>query len=99
VLGDMLELGPQSVALHRGISSAIEAAEVDLLFAAGPHMQALHSDVCPSVRAVWAARSDGLVEALLAQVRGGDVVMVKGSLGSRMSVIVEALKSRFQASQ
>ncbi len=96
VLGDMLELGPQSVALHRELRSAIDAADVDLVFASGPHMQALHGDICPSVRAAWAERSDGLVERLLAEVRAGDVIMVKGSLGSRMAVIVDALKVRLQ---
>jgi UDP-N-acetylmuramoyl-tripeptide--D-alanyl-D-alanine ligase len=96
VLGDMLELGPQSVALHQGLKSAIDGADVDLVFAAGPHMKALHGDVCPSIRAAWAERSDGLVEPLLAAVRAGDVIVIKGSLGSRMAVIVDALKARFQ---
>jgi UDP-N-acetylmuramoyl-tripeptide--D-alanyl-D-alanine ligase len=96
VLGDMLELGPQSVALHQGLKSAIDGADVDLVFAAGPHMKALHGDICPSIRAAWAERSDGLVEPLLAQLRAGDVIVVKGSLGSRMAVIVDALKTRFQ---
>jgi UDP-N-acetylmuramoyl-tripeptide--D-alanyl-D-alanine ligase len=96
VLGDMLELGPQAQALHRELDAAINAAEVDLVFAAGPHMKALHADVCPSIRAAWAERSDGLIEPLLAAVRAGDVIVVKGSLGSRMAVIVEALKVRLQ---
>jgi UDP-N-acetylmuramoyl-tripeptide--D-alanyl-D-alanine ligase len=96
VLGDMLELGPQSVALHRELSSAIDAADVDLVFASGTHMKALHMDICPSVRAAWSERSDGLVEPLLAVVRAGDVIVVKGSLGSRMAVVVDALKVRFQ---
>jgi UDP-N-acetylmuramoyl-tripeptide--D-alanyl-D-alanine ligase len=96
VLGDMLELGPQSQPLHRSLSAAIEAADVDLVFAAGPHMQALHADVCPSARAVWAERSDGLVAPILAEVRAGDVIMVKGSLGSRMAVVVDALTARFR---
>jgi UDP-N-acetylmuramoyl-tripeptide--D-alanyl-D-alanine ligase len=96
VLGDMLELGPQSVALHQELAAAIDAGEVDLLFTAGPHMQSLHTAVCPSVRATWAERSDGLVEPLLAAVKAGDVIMIKGSLGSRMAVIVDALKARFR---
>ena len=32
---------------------------------------------------------------MLATIRGGDVVMVKGSLGSRMGSIVKALVRRF----
>jgi UDP-N-acetylmuramoyl-tripeptide--D-alanyl-D-alanine ligase len=96
VLGDMLELGPQAAALHRELDVTINAAEVDLVFTAGPHMKALHADLCPSIRAAWAERSDGLIEPLLAAVRAGDVIVVKGSLGSRMAVIVDALKVRLQ---
>jgi UDP-N-acetylmuramoyl-tripeptide--D-alanyl-D-alanine ligase len=96
VLGDMLELGPQSAALHRGLSSAIDAADVDMVFAAGPHMKLLHADLSPSIRAHWSECSDGLIEPLVAAVRAGDVIVVKGSLGSRMAVIVDALRSRFQ---
>jgi UDP-N-acetylmuramoyl-tripeptide--D-alanyl-D-alanine ligase len=96
VLGDMLELGPQSMALHQGLGAAIEASDVDLLFTAGPHMKALHDHVCPSIRAGWAERSDGLIPAVLAAIQPGDVIMVKGSLGSRMAVVVDALQTRFR---
>jgi UDP-N-acetylmuramoyl-tripeptide--D-alanyl-D-alanine ligase len=96
VLGDMLELGPQSLTLHQDLAAAIEASDVDLLFAAGPHMKALYDNVCPSVRAAWSERSDGLVASLSDTVRPGDVIMVKGSLGSRMAVVVDALHTRFR---
>ncbi len=41
VLGDMLELGQQSRALHEELAAPIEANGVDLVFAAGPLMKAL----------------------------------------------------------
>ena len=40
----------------------------------------------------WAPTSNDLQAALLAAVRGGDAVMIKGSLGSRMAPLVEALR-------
>jgi UDP-N-acetylmuramoyl-tripeptide--D-alanyl-D-alanine ligase len=91
VLGDMLELGPQSDALHAGLKEAVDAAEVDLVFACGPHMQRLFAALAPSRRGEWAEASQGLEDALLATVGPGDVVMIKGSLGSRMAPLVEAL--------
>ena len=40
---------------------------------------------------MYAADSAALVEEVLHEVQPGDVVLVKGSLGSRMGLIVEAL--------
>ena len=50
-------------------------------------------------RGIWAEQSSALVAGLLDDVRAGDCVMVKGSLGSRMGPVVEALKSRWPQSQ
>jgi UDP-N-acetylmuramoyl-tripeptide--D-alanyl-D-alanine ligase len=91
VLGDMLELGAGAAALHRGLEEAIDAAGVDLVFAVGPNMRGLFSALKPARRGYWTERADELVSALLHEVDAGDVVMVKGSLGSRMSALVEAL--------
>ena len=95
VLGDMLELGREAGALHRGLKEAIDAAGVDLVFAAGSHMKLLFDDLAAPLRGEWAEKSQGLVDKLLASVRAGDVVMIKGSNGSRMGVLVEALKARY----
>jgi UDP-N-acetylmuramoyl-tripeptide--D-alanyl-D-alanine ligase len=96
VIGDMLELGEQSVALHMGLASAIAAAEVDYVFACGPHMKHLFDSLPAGIRAAWAPTSKELIAPLLSAVKPGDVIMVKGSLGSRMAVIVDALNSRFR---
>ena len=44
-----------------------------------------------SMRSAYAETSESLTAAVLDEVHAGDVVMVKGSLGSRMAVIVDAL--------
>jgi UDP-N-acetylmuramoyl-tripeptide--D-alanyl-D-alanine ligase len=95
VLGDMLELGPAAADMHRALNNVIDAAEVDLVFACGPCMKNLFAALPKRRQATWAPTSDGLQEPLLAGVRAGDVVMVKGSLGSRMAPLVAALKERF----
>lgn len=97
VLGDMLELGPSAAELHLGLKEAIDAAGVDLVFACGPNMRQLFSVLKPGQQGMWAETSDGLMARLIDAVRPGDAVMVKGSLGSRMAPLVEALKSRFAA--
>ena len=97
VLGDMLELGEQASRLHAGLAEAIAAAGIDLVFAAGPDMKALHERIEPSRRGHWAEAAAGLTDALLGAVRAGDAVMVKGSYGSRMGPLVEALRASVAA--
>lgn len=94
VLGDMLELGPKAGDLHRGLKEAIDAAGVDLVFAAGPMMQQLYDELPAAKQGRWAETSERLREPLLGEVRAGDAVMIKGSNGSRMGLLVQALKNR-----
>lgn len=99
VLGDMLELGPESAALHAGLAAAVAEAGVDLLFAAGPAMRHLFDAVAAGRRGAWAATSQALEPALLAALRPGDVIMIKGSNGSRMARLVTAIKAAAAVSQ
>jgi UDP-N-acetylmuramoyl-tripeptide--D-alanyl-D-alanine ligase len=92
VLGDMLELGPRGRALHRGLLEAVVANAVDLVFCCGPLMRALWQALPASRRGGYAEDSAALEAQVLSAVRAGDVVMVKGSLGSRMAPIVKALQ-------
>jgi UDP-N-acetylmuramoyl-tripeptide--D-alanyl-D-alanine ligase len=94
VLGDMLELGEDSNALHAGLASEIERARVDLVFASGPLMRALWDALPPSRRGAYAPTSKELEPEVGKALRGGDTVLVKGSNGSKMSLIVDALKAR-----
>lgn len=98
VLGDMLELGPQGPQLHAGLANAVLKAQVDLLFCCGPQMEALYQTLPPDWRGAHAADSKALVAPLLAAIKPGDVVLVKGSLGSKMAYIVEALQGLNAAS-
>jgi len=93
VLGDMRELGPQAPLLHAGIAPDLMALGIDLVFTAGPLMAVLADMLPVERRAGHAPDSMTLLPLLLARLNPGDVVLVKGSLGSRMGPIVEALKA------
>jgi UDP-N-acetylmuramoyl-tripeptide--D-alanyl-D-alanine ligase len=97
VLGDMLELGNGAAELHAGLAEAIDASGADALYACGPLMRHLWDAVSPDRRGKYAASAEGLRGPLIEDLRAGDVVMVKGSLGSRMGPLVEAIKERFPA--
>jgi UDP-N-acetylmuramoyl-tripeptide--D-alanyl-D-alanine ligase len=97
-LGDMLELGPQSADLHRGLADAIAENSVDLVFACGPMMRELYDELPTTRRGAWCATAAELTETLAEAIGGGDAVMVKGSNGSRMGPMVAAFRKRFSLS-
>jgi UDP-N-acetylmuramoyl-tripeptide--D-alanyl-D-alanine ligase len=95
VLGDMLELGPTSAALHRGLNEAIKANHIDLVYCCGPLMRNLWDALSTGKRGGYAESAAGLEAQAVAAVRAGDAIMIKGSLGSKMKTIVNALEKRF----
>jgi UDP-N-acetylmuramoyl-tripeptide--D-alanyl-D-alanine ligase len=95
VIGDMLELGPEGAALHAALAPDLTAQKVDLLFGAGPLTRALFDAAPASIRAAWGGASPDIRDDLIGEVRAGDVVMIKGSRGSRMDPLVTALRERF----
>ncbi|MBV9064936.1 MAG: UDP-N-acetylmuramoylalanyl-D-glutamyl-2, 6-diaminopimelate--D-alanyl-D-alanine ligase, partial [Methylobacteriaceae bacterium] len=97
VLGDMLELGPQSIALHSGLAEHIERNAVDIVFAAGSDMRHLFDALPARMRGTWALRASELHAPVIEAIQAGDIVMVKGSNGSRMGPLVAALRDHFRA--
>jgi UDP-N-acetylmuramoyl-tripeptide--D-alanyl-D-alanine ligase len=95
VLGDMLELGSDAPAMHADLAKAVADSQADMVFAAGPLIQNLFESIPEAKRGAWAERTADIIGEVLDVIHGGDVVMVKGSNGSRMSTLVAALKQRF----
>ena len=91
VLGDMLELGTFAESEHASLAPAVAQA-ADLLYACGPLTRALFDRVPQALRAHHADDAETLAPIVAAAVRPGDAVLVKGSLGSRMRVVVRALE-------
>lgn len=91
VLGDMLELGSRGPDLHRELGKVLEEAGIDRVFTAGSLMEGLFEILPQKLRAGHAATSTDLAPLVAANIEAGDVVMVKGSAGSRMGRVVDAL--------
>jgi UDP-N-acetylmuramoyl-tripeptide--D-alanyl-D-alanine ligase len=93
VLGDMLEMGSEAASHHAALAEPIEAARADLVFLCGANMKALWDSLPASRRGAYAATSRELAAPLVEALRDGDTVLVKGSNGSKLSVIIDALKA------
>lgn len=91
VLGDMLELGAAASRLHAALARNLETNSVDQVFTSGSLMAALDEALPRSMRGGHAATPEQLLPLVLGAVQAGDVVLVKGSLGSRVGPIAEAL--------
>jgi UDP-N-acetylmuramyl pentapeptide synthase len=85
VLGDMLELGPESERFHREIGEYARERDVDLLVTVGPRAVAMQGDQAVADAAEAAALLPELLEP-------GDTVLVKGSRGVGLEVVAEALQ-------
>ncbi len=89
VLGDMLELGEHGPSEHAALVP--DTAAADLVFTCGPLMHRLHDALPAARRGGHAPNSAALVALVADAVRPGDVILVKGSLGSRMKLVASAL--------
>jgi UDP-N-acetylmuramoyl-tripeptide--D-alanyl-D-alanine ligase len=92
IVGDMLELGEDEVTIHQAVSQYDGMAEVDVVHCAGPLMRHLHECLHPDQRGLWFATAHELAQNIGKSVSVGDVVLVKGSLGSKISIVVDAIK-------
>jgi len=95
VLGDMLELGPDEASWHAGLAEDVLRNEIDLVFASGPLMKSLYEALPDAQRGGWREAASDLEPLVLEAVRPGDVIVIKGSNGSRMAKIVAALKQTY----
>ncbi len=92
VLGDMLELGDEGPAEHAALAEAV-IASADRLFTCGPLMRTLFDAVPAALRGCHAADSAALAPIVRAALARGDAILVKGSLGSGMKRVIEAIES------
>lgn len=97
VLGDMLELGETAEELHVGLMPAIINNQMDLVFAAGTFMQKMYDALPDSMKGAYRATSRELAPVVVNALRPHDLVLVKGSRGSRMDVVVTAIEENADA--
>ena len=92
ILGDMLELGPTEIALHTAIATHPGLSHLHTIHCVGPRMQALWRSLPRAQRGQWCETAPELAAHARTLVDAGDVVLVKGSKGIKVSLVVDALR-------
>ena len=100
VLGEMLELGDESAALHSLSGRAAARSGIGWLITIGGEAAramgaAAVAAGIPSGRVWHAPTSDEAAERVAAIVRPGDLVLVKGSRGVRTERVAERIRAEF----
>jgi UDP-N-acetylmuramoyl-tripeptide--D-alanyl-D-alanine ligase len=92
ILGDMLELGPEETQMHAALAAHPAIPRIARIHCVGPRMRALHEVLPIDQRGVWAADAEKLARQAHSMLDAGDVVLVKGSKASRVSLVVDAIR-------
>jgi UDP-N-acetylmuramoyl-tripeptide--D-alanyl-D-alanine ligase len=100
VLGEMLELGDQSATLHRESGRRAAAAGLRMLIAVGGEGARVLADAAvaagmPAAAVSYFEKSELAAPAAVASVQAGDLVLVKGSRGTRTDVVADRLAAEF----
>jgi UDP-N-acetylmuramoyl-tripeptide--D-alanyl-D-alanine ligase len=92
ILGDMLELGESEAEDHADLAALPWMRGIQMVHCVGPLMHYLHEVLEPAQRGEWVASAPEMVEAVHRLVHAGDIVLVKGSKGSKVSLVVDAIR-------
>jgi UDP-N-acetylmuramoyl-tripeptide--D-alanyl-D-alanine ligase len=92
-LTDMLELGPEAAAYHTALAQSLEASHIDQVYCAGPLMKSLWEALPSTRRGGYAVSAAELAPQIAQAVESDDLVMVKGSNGSKAGAVVAALRA------
>ena len=92
VLGDMLELGKAENTLHAGLADLPFLSAIDIIHCVGPRMQNLWQRLPVGQRGRCVDSADALLDEMPQLIDAGDVVLIKGSKGIKVSKIVDGIR-------
>ena len=89
ILSDMLELGEKSKEFHIELVNPIMECKIDVVLSVGTNMKFLYDNLKPDIKKVHFNRLSDC--DVLSYIQKGDNILVKGSRGTKMELIVEQL--------
>ena len=95
ILSEMRELGKETTPEHSALMPQINALSPRVVIALGPAMHAAIYDLDSSIVSIAAPDTNTALEAFDTVIKDGDVVFIKGSLGSGSWRVRDAILSKF----
>jgi len=92
ILGDMLELGEGEAGEHAALAHLPWIERVQAVHCVGPLMQTLFDALSLDKRGRWVETAPEMVALVRGLIKPGDIVLVKGSKGSKVSLVVDAIR-------
>ncbi|XP_066251595.1 UDP-N-acetylmuramoyl-tripeptide--D-alanyl-D-alanine ligase-like [Euwallacea similis] len=89
LLGDMLELGDESIKFHTDLVKVITENNVDKVYTVGKFMLELHELLPDNMRGAHFNDSNQLKSNLADIIQNNDAILVKGSRGMKMDLIIQ----------
>ncbi|MDR0555760.1 MAG: UDP-N-acetylmuramoyl-tripeptide--D-alanyl-D-alanine ligase [Holosporaceae bacterium] len=93
IVGNMLELGKDSVHYHRNLSATVDKFGIDVVFACGSLAKHLFDNLRDCKKGAWCENSAELAEKIPGGIQKGDCVLVKGSNSMKMNCLGDVLKN------
>ncbi len=94
VLGDMLELGDESEKFHLSLKKNLQENKIDKVYLIGHFMEILHKELPEEIRGGFFEKTESLFDRLKADIRPGDVVLIKASNGMKLAKVIDGLKGK-----
>lgn len=91
LLGDMLELGEKSIQFHTELINSIMKYNIDKIYTVGEFMLSLHKLLPENIKGTHFDSSSQLKAHLTNIIQNNDVILVKGSRGIKMDLIIQAI--------
>ena len=96
VLGDMLELGDSSAQYHKNMYDKGIFNCIDTVFLCGQYMYYLYSCIMDKKQVFWKPDIQQLCPLVLGDLRDNDTVLIKGSRGMQMDILIAMLQSQYK---
>ncbi len=92
ILGDMLELGKDAPMMHADLANLEWMRDIDVVHCVGPLMHELWAALGVDQQGRWFNSAPEMADCIATLVGPGDVVLVKGSKGIKVSLVVDELR-------